>query len=75
MRASVARCGPIAEGDWLALTRDGGIIATDDSPADAVCHLLADLVDVPEPVYGCIGAAELEDQPIAITVAAGADRL
>jgi fatty acid kinase len=45
VRASVAQCGPIAEGDWLALTREGGIIATDHSPADAVCHLLAHLVD------------------------------
>jgi dihydroxyacetone kinase-like predicted kinase len=45
VRASVAECGPIAQGDWIALTREGGIIATDDSPADAVCHLLADLVD------------------------------
>jgi hypothetical protein len=45
VRASVAECGPIAEGDWLALARDGGIIAAVGTPADAVCSLLAELVD------------------------------
>jgi DAK2 domain fusion protein YloV len=45
VRASAAECGPIAEGDWLALARDGGIIAAVGTPADAVCALLGKLVD------------------------------
>jgi hypothetical protein len=45
VRASVAECGAISEGDWLALTREGGIVAAVATPADAVCALLAHLVD------------------------------
>ena len=36
--------GAIRKGDWLASSRDG-IIATHESPSDAVCELLGKLVD------------------------------
>jgi dihydroxyacetone kinase-like predicted kinase len=45
VRAATAECGPISEGDWIALTRDGGIVAAVATPADAVCTLLGHLVD------------------------------
>jgi len=45
VRDAVAECGPISEGDWIALTRDGGIVAAVATPADAVCTLLGHLVD------------------------------
>jgi DAK2 domain fusion protein YloV len=45
VRAAVAECGPISEGDWIALTRDGGIVAAVATPADAVCTLIGHLVD------------------------------
>jgi uncharacterized protein len=45
VRNAVAECGPVSEGDWIALTRDGGIVAAVATPADAVCTLLAHLVD------------------------------
>jgi DAK2 domain fusion protein YloV len=44
VRDSMAECGPIKQGDWIALSRDG-IVAAVGSPADAVCSLLAELVD------------------------------
>jgi hypothetical protein len=44
VRDSVAECGPISEGDWLALAR-AGIVATAASPLEAMRHLLAHLVD------------------------------
>lgn len=44
VRDSVAECGPIAEGDWIALDRSG-VCATAPSPADAVIALLDRLVD------------------------------
>jgi len=34
----------VHEGDWIAVARDG-VVATTGSPADAVCELLAKLVD------------------------------
>jgi DAK2 domain fusion protein YloV len=42
VRPSTAECGPIQQGDWIALSRDG-IVAATTSPADAVCTLLAKL--------------------------------
>jgi DAK2 domain fusion protein YloV len=45
VREAVGECGRIAAGDWIALARDGGIIAALQSPADAVCRLLEHLVD------------------------------
>jgi dihydroxyacetone kinase-like predicted kinase len=47
----------VKAGDWMALTRDG-VVATTQSPADAVCKLLAELVD---------------DESEIITVLVGAD--
>jgi DAK2 domain fusion protein YloV len=44
VRDSVAECGPIAQGDWIALSRDG-IRAAMSTPVDAMLALLADLVD------------------------------
>ena len=43
MRDSVAECGPIAAGDWLAISRDG-ICATATNPVDAALALVAALV-------------------------------
>jgi dihydroxyacetone kinase-like predicted kinase len=44
VRDSVADCGPIAKGDWIALTRDGIELAA-KSPADAAIGLLNRLID------------------------------
>jgi DAK2 domain fusion protein YloV len=44
VRDAVTDAGDVKEGDWMALSRDG-IVATTESPADAVCKLLAQLVD------------------------------
>ena len=41
VRDSVAECGPIAVGDWLAIRRDG-ICATAANPVDAALALVAD---------------------------------
>lgn len=43
VRDSVAECGPIAEGDWLAISREG-ICSAESSPADAVIALIDRLV-------------------------------
>jgi DAK2 domain fusion protein YloV len=57
VRDSVAECGPIAAGDWIAITRDGVRIAA-KSAAEAAIALLDLLID---------GDAEL------VTVVVGAD--
>ena len=44
VRDSVAECGPIATGDWIAITRDG-IQAAVKSVTDATVALLDALVD------------------------------
>ena len=44
VRDSMADVGKVREGDWIALSRDG-VVATTNSPADAVCELLGKLVD------------------------------
>ena len=44
VRDSTAECGPIAAGDWIALTRDGIRVAT-KSAADAAIALLDELID------------------------------
>jgi hypothetical protein len=44
VRDSSAECGPIREGDWIAITRDG-IVAASGSTLDAACALLEALVD------------------------------
>lgn len=45
VRNSQAECGPIREGDWLAIARDGGIVAARPTTADACAALLDVLVD------------------------------
>jgi hypothetical protein len=45
VRDSHAECGPIREGDWIAIERGGGVIATRASAADACAALLDRLVD------------------------------
>ena len=42
---SQAECGVIRVGDWLAIARDGGIVAAQPSPSSACTHLLDLLVD------------------------------
>jgi dihydroxyacetone kinase-like predicted kinase len=44
VRDSVAECGPVKSGDWIAITRDGICVAT-SSPADAAIAALDALVD------------------------------
>jgi DAK2 domain fusion protein YloV len=44
VRDSAAECGPIATGDWIAITRDG-VCASEKSAVDAVVRLLDVLVD------------------------------
>jgi uncharacterized protein len=44
VRDSVGECGPIKQGDWLALARDG-IHAAVSTPADALMALIEHLVD------------------------------
>ena len=58
VRASQAECGPIRENDWLAITRDGGIIAARATTAEACGELLDRLVD---------------DESELVTVLVGAD--
>jgi dihydroxyacetone kinase-like predicted kinase len=44
VRDSVAECGPIANGDWIAITRDGIQVAV-KSAVDAAVALVDALVD------------------------------
>ena len=44
VRDTVAECGPIRKGDWIAIGREGICVAT-DSPADAAFALIDDLVE------------------------------
>jgi fatty acid kinase len=44
VRDSVAECGPIAEGDWIAITRDGIHVAV-ETAVDAAMSLVDVLVD------------------------------
>jgi dihydroxyacetone kinase-like predicted kinase len=44
VRDSSAETGPIKQGDWIALSRDG-IRAAKATPVDAMLALLEDLVD------------------------------
>lgn len=45
VRDSHAECGPIREGDWIAIERGGGIVAAVSSAADACAALLDRIVD------------------------------
>jgi hypothetical protein len=57
VRDAAVEGSQVRAGDWIALTRDG-LVATTTSPADAVCKLLAEIVD---------------DESEIITVLVGAD--
>jgi dihydroxyacetone kinase-like predicted kinase len=59
VRDSVAECGPISAGDWIAITRDGVRVAT-KSASEAAIALLDLLID---------GDAEL----VTVVIGAGAD--
>lgn len=45
VRDGVGECGPIVVGSWLAISRDGGIVATAPDAAGACMALLDQLVD------------------------------
>jgi dihydroxyacetone kinase-like predicted kinase len=56
VRESVAECGPIAKGDWIALTRDGIQVVAESAVAAAVGLLDQLVVDDSELVTVLIGA-------------------
>ncbi len=67
VRDSSAECGPIAEGDWIAITREG-IRAATSSPTDAVIAVLDALVDDDaELVTIVLGDAAEPDETARIT--------
>jgi uncharacterized protein len=64
VRDSVAECGPIATGDWIAITRDGIEVAV-KSVADATTALLDALVDDDSELVTIIVGAEADDDDTA----------
>jgi len=66
VRDSVAECGPIVAGDWIALTGEGVFVAT-KSPADAAIALVDALIgDDAELVTVVTGADAKEDDTARI---------
>ena len=66
VRDSVAECGPIVAGDWIALTGDVVFVAT-KSPADAAIALVDALIgDDAELVTVVTGADAKEDDTARI---------
>jgi DAK2 domain fusion protein YloV len=59
VRDSVAECGPIATGDWIAITRDGIRVAV-KSAADAAVALVDALVDDDSELVTIIVGAEAD---------------
>jgi dihydroxyacetone kinase-like predicted kinase len=59
VRDSVAECGPIATGDWIAITRDGIEVAV-KSATDAAAALLDALVDDDSELVTIIVGAEAD---------------
>jgi uncharacterized protein len=59
VRDSVAECGPIAAGDWIAITRDG-VSAAAKSAADAVISLVDRLIDDDAELVTVVVGAEAE---------------
>jgi uncharacterized protein len=57
VRDSVAECGPIAVGDWLAIGRDG-ICATASSSVDAALAVVAELITEDSEIVTVIVGAE-----------------
>jgi DAK2 domain fusion protein YloV len=64
VRDSVAACGPIRRGDWIAITREG-VRAAQASPLDAVVALVADLVDDDSELVTLIAGAEARPADVA----------
>jgi DAK2 domain fusion protein YloV len=64
VRDSVAECGPIATGDWIAITRDGVRVAV-KSAADAAVALVDALVDDDSELVTIIVGAEADATDIA----------
>jgi fatty acid kinase len=57
VRDSVAECGPIGEGDWLAISRDG-ICCTASDPVDAALALVGRLVTEDSEIVTVLAGAE-----------------
>jgi DAK2 domain fusion protein YloV len=57
VRDSVAECGPISSGDWLAISRDGIRVAT-SSAAEAAIALVDELVDEDSEIVTVLVGAE-----------------
>jgi DAK2 domain fusion protein YloV len=57
VRDSVAECGPIAVGDWLAIKRDG-ICATATNPVDAALAVAAGLITADSEIVTVLVGAE-----------------
>jgi hypothetical protein len=57
VRDSTAPLGPIREGEWIALTRDG-IVAASPTAGEAVCALLSVLVDDDSEIVTVLVGAE-----------------
>jgi dihydroxyacetone kinase-like predicted kinase len=63
VRDSVAECGPIAAGDWIAITREGVCVAT-KSAADAAIALVDRLVADDAELITLVVGAEAEPADI-----------
>ena len=62
VRDSQAECGPICEGDWIAIERGGGIVAAVGSAAEACAALLDRLVDDDAEIVTVVVGAEARSQ-------------
>ncbi|MFQ5557976.1 MAG: DAK2 domain-containing protein, partial [Acidimicrobiales bacterium] len=60
VRASTSPVGPIAEGDWLGLCRDG-ICAVEDSLVEAATSLLATMIDADHELLTVIVGADVDE--------------
>ncbi len=58
VRDSVAECGKIRQGDWLAIARVGGIVAARPSTSAACAALLDELVDDDSEIVTVVVGAE-----------------
>ncbi len=58
VRDSVAECGEIRQGDWLAIARVGGIVAAKPSTSAACAALLDELVDDDSEIVTVVVGAE-----------------
>jgi DAK2 domain fusion protein YloV len=72
VRESVAECGPIAEGDWIALTRDG-IRASTKSVVDATVALIDALVSGDSELITIITGVDADERDTARIISHVAD--